>query len=59
MATTTKTTTSKKNLNVVVTETAEQLEKAAIEAKEQAVETLGESKENIEAEVKKTEQYCD
>ncbi len=47
MATAPKSTTSKKITPSVVTETAEKLEKVAVEAKDQAIETIEESKESL------------
>lgn len=52
MTTEVKSTTAKKTINVVVSETAEKLEKAAVEAKDQAVESLEGSKEKLEVEAK-------
>ena len=52
MATAPKSTTSKKITPSVVTETAEKLEKVAVEAKDQAIETIEESKEKLEVEAK-------
>lgn len=52
MTTASKTTNSKKPLNKVVAATAEQLEKATVEAKEQALESIGQSKEKLEVEAK-------
>ena len=52
MATAPKSTTSKKITPSVVTETAEKLEKVAVEAKDQAIGTIEESKEKLEVEAK-------
>lgn len=52
MTTAPKTTQSKKTSNSVVAETAQKLEKVALEAKDQVVEMIEESKEKIEVEAK-------